>query len=162
MARTSFLTMALASAALGVFLGGAALAQARQDQPASGETPQPAPAPSKPEAQTAKPPQPVAATDPNLQVAQVRLEGGYRASKVIGAAVYNGQNQQIGTVDDIILNHQNQADLVVLSVGGFLGVGGKLVALPYGKIERADNGRVLLENASKDQLAQMPSFTYAQ
>jgi uncharacterized protein YrrD len=95
-------------------------------------------------------------------VAQVRLEGGYRASKVIGAAVYNGQNQQIGTVDDIILNHQNQADLVVLSVGGFLGVGGKLVALPYGKIERADNGKVLLENASKDQLAQMPSFTYAQ
>lgn len=108
------------------------------------------------------PPATLPATDPNLQVATVRLEGGYRASKVIGAAVYNGQNQQIGTVDDLILNHQNQADLIVISVGGFLGVGGKLVALPYGKVERADNGHVLLADGSKEALQKLPNFTYAQ
>jgi sporulation protein YlmC with PRC-barrel domain len=118
--------------------------------------------PAPPADQSSKPPAPVPATDPSLQVATVRLEGGYRASKVIGAAVYNADNQQIGTVDDVILNHQNQADLVVISVGGFLGVGGKLVALPYGKVERADNGRVILADGSKENLAKLPSFTYAQ
>ena len=112
--------------------------------------------------QAPPPPQPAPSTDPNLQVATVRLEGGYRASKVVGAAVYNAQNQQVGTVDDIILNHQNQADLVVISVGGFLGVGGKLIALPYARIQRTDNGKVLLEDANKDQLAKMPGFTYSQ
>ena len=108
------------------------------------------------------PPAPAAATDPNLAVATVKLEGGYRASKVVGAAVYNAENQQIGTVDDLILNHENQVSLAVISVGGFLGVGGKLVALPYGKIERADNSKIILADGSKDALAKLPSFTYSQ
>ncbi len=120
-------------------------------KPEGGATPQEAP----------KAPVPVAPTDPNLAVATVRLEGGYRASKVIGAAVYNAQNQQIGAVDDLIMNHANQAQLAVISVGGFLGVGGKLVALPYGKLERAENGRVILADGSKDNLLKLPNFTYA-
>jgi sporulation protein YlmC with PRC-barrel domain len=161
MARASFLTSALTGAALAFCLSAAA--QAQPDQSTNGQAAQqPAAAPAKPDDQANKPPQPVASTDPNLQLAQVRLEGGYRASKVVGAAVYNAQNQQVGTVDDIILNHQNQADMVVLSVGGFLGVGGKLVAMPYAKIQRTDNGKVLLADANKDELAKMPSFTYTQ
>jgi sporulation protein YlmC with PRC-barrel domain len=104
---------------------------------------------------------PAVATDPNLAVATVKLEGGYRASKVVGAAVYNSENQQIGTVDELILNHENQVSLAVISVGGFLGVGGKLVALPYGKIERTDNGKVILADGSKDALAKLPAFTYS-
>ncbi len=122
--------------------------------------------PAAPSDQSSKPPVPVPvrvpATDPSLQVATVRLAGGYRASKVIGAAVYNAENQQIGTVDDMIMNHENQVDMVVISVGGFLGVGGKLVALPYGKVERADNGRVILADGSKENLEKLPSFTYGQ
>ena len=111
--------------------------------------------------QPTPPPIPAVATDPNLAVATVKLEGGYRASKVVGAAVYNAENQQIGTVDELILNHENQVSLAVISVGGFLGVGGKLVALPYGKIERTDNGKVILADGSKDALAKLPSFTYS-
>jgi sporulation protein YlmC with PRC-barrel domain len=116
---------------------------------------------AKPQDQPTPPPTPAVATDPNLAVATVKLEGGYRASKVVGAAVYNGENQQIGTVDELILNHENQVSLAVISVGGFLGVGGKLVALPYGKIERTDNGKVILADGSKDALAKLPSFTYS-
>ena len=128
-----------------------AWAQAASDKPQDQAPPAP-PAP----------PAPAAATDPNLAVATVKLEGGYRASKVVGAAVYNAENQQIGTVDDLILNHENQVSLAVISVGGFLGVGGKLVALPYGKIERADNNKIILADGSKDALAKLPSFTYSQ
>ncbi len=122
-----------------------------QDKP---QTPPPA------QDQANTPPTAVVTTDPNLQVATVKLEGGYRLSKVIGAAVYNAGNQQIGTVDDVIMNHQNQADLVVISVGGVLGVGAKLVALPFAKIERTDSAKVLLADGSKESLAKLPNFTY--
>ncbi len=136
-------------------MGAAPHAHAAQDaQPAKTADAPPAPPPA--------PPKPVVATDPALAVAQVKLEGGYRASKVVGAAVYNGQNQQIGTIDDLILNHDNKASLAVISVGGFLGVGGKMVAVPYDKIERTDDGKVLMQDGSKESLGKLPSFSYAQ
>ena len=136
-------------------LGAAPHAHAAQDtQPAKSADAPPSPPPA--------PPKPVVATDPALAVAQVKLEGGYRASKVVGAAVYNGQNQQIGTIDDLILNHDNKASLAVISVGGFLGVGGKMVAVPYDKIERTDDGKVLMQDGSKESLGKLPSFSYAQ
>jgi sporulation protein YlmC with PRC-barrel domain len=146
-ARVSLLVAAFA-------FGLAPVAHAAQDQP-------PAP-PAKPADAPPPPPTPAVATDPALAVATVKLEGGYRASKVIGAAVYNGENQQIGTVDELILNHENQATLAVISVGGFLGVGGKMVALPYGKIMRTEDGKILLQDGSKESLAKLPSFAYAQ
>ena len=97
---------------------------------------------------------------PNLSVATVKMENGYRASKLIGAAVFNDQNQQIGTIDDLILNKDDKAALAAIQVGGFLGVGGKLVAVPYGQLHVDDKGKVLLPDASKDDLNKKPSFTY--
>ncbi len=97
---------------------------------------------------------------PNLVVATVKLEDGVRASKMIGANVYNDQNQQVGTVDDIILDHDNKAVLAVISVGGFLGVGGKLVAVGYTQLHEDNTGKVILPAATKDALNKMPSFTY--
>jgi sporulation protein YlmC with PRC-barrel domain len=123
---------------------------------------QPAPPPANPPAAAAPAevaPDNKSVTNPNLTVASVKMENGYRASKVIGAAVYNDQNQQIGTVDDLILNMQNQIVLSVISVGGFLGVGGKLVALPYESLHR-ENGKITMPNADKNTLATMPNFTY--
>jgi sporulation protein YlmC with PRC-barrel domain len=97
----------------------------------------------------------------HLSVATVKMEGGTRASKVIGAPVFNRGNQQVGTVDDVILNHEDMAALGVISVGGFLGVGGKLVAVPYKSLQLSE-GKVILPDASKEALNKMPSFTYAQ
>ena len=102
-----------------------------------------------------------------LAVSQVKLTQGLRASKLIGASVYNDGNQQIGTVDDLILGQDAKAVMAVLQVGGFLGVGGKLVAVPYDKLHleniNQDNksiGKVVMPGASKEELSQLPSFTY--
>ena len=132
----------------------AGAANAAQDQPQSVQQ-------AKPDADTPPPPpKPAIPSDPALAVATVKLEGGYRASKVVGAAVYNSQNQQIGMIDDLIMDHDNKATLAVISVGGFLGVGGKMVALPYGKIMRADDGKIILQDGSKESLSRLPSFSY--
>lgn len=71
-------------------------------------------------------------TQQTVQLARldvVKASTGYRASKVMGASVVNDANETVGKVDDVILG-DDRTSHVVISVGGFLGVGNKLVALP--------------------------------
>ncbi len=88
------------------------------------------------------------------------LATGYRASKVIGASVVNDSNDKVGTVDDLIVAQNGKVPYAILSVGGFLGVGSKYVALPASDLEYSDS-KVTLHNATKDSLMALPAFTYA-
>jgi hypothetical protein len=99
-------------------------------------------------------------SDPKVAVTSVRLENGYRASKVIGATVYNEQNQQVGEVYDLYLSKQNQVAMAVISVGSFLGVGGKLVSVPFDKLQIGDRNKVIMPGGSKEELRKMPDVTY--
>lgn len=117
--------------------------------------------PPAPQAPIATLPGGVVATtnNPNLAVAAVKLENGVRVSKVVGAAVYSDQNERIGTVDDLVMTDGKTVTVVVISVGGFLGLGSKLVVMPYEKLKR-DGDRVMLPGATKDALNAMPNFVY--
>jgi hypothetical protein len=48
----------------------------------------------------------------------------------------------------------------VASVGGFLGIGNKLVEVDYNRLRFDENNKVVLPNATKDDLNKMPGFTY--
>ena len=100
--------------------------------------------------------------NPNLSVATVKMDGGMRASKFIGAGVTAGGNQDLGTINDLILDKDGHAILGVISVGSVLGVGGKLVAVPFGSLQMGQDGKIVLQDGSKDSLAKMPGFTYTQ
>jgi sporulation protein YlmC with PRC-barrel domain len=83
-----------------------------------------------------------------------------RVSKVVGASVYNDQNQSIGSIDDVLMrddNHKN--DMVVLSVGGFLGMGSKLVSVPFDQL-KIENDKVVMPGATKASLEGMPDYHY--
>jgi sporulation protein YlmC with PRC-barrel domain len=95
-----------------------------------------------------------------VAVSQLKLVNGIRASKVIGAPVYNDANDKIGSVDDLIITQEDKATAAVIQVGGFLGAGGKLVAVPYDQLHLDKDGKAILTGATKDSLAAMPSFTY--
>ena len=83
------------------------------------------------------------------------------ARDVIGAGITDGQNKSVGTVKDLIIGDNDKVDLVVVSVGGILGIGDKLVAVPYDELHVADNsGNTFMINASKAQLEAMPEFKY--
>jgi sporulation protein YlmC with PRC-barrel domain len=71
---------------------------------------------------------PVAASDSSYQ-------GDWRASKVVGLNVYNDNNQSIGSINDLLTDKSGSIKAVVIGVGGFLGVGTHLVAVPYDKIK---------------------------
>ncbi len=94
------------------------------------------------------------------QVNPTVLANGYRASKFIGNSVVNAEKETIGKVDDLIITPEGTAPFAVLSVGGFLGIGDTLVVVPASAFERSD-GALVLPGATKENLKQLPPFTYA-
>jgi sporulation protein YlmC with PRC-barrel domain len=60
---------------------------------------------------------------------------GWRASKLAGVDVYNDQNEKIGDISDVILDKSGKATNVIIGVGGFLGMGEHLVAVPFEKMK---------------------------
>jgi PRC-barrel domain len=90
------------------------------------------------------------------------IGGGYRASKVIGSSVVNEQNETVGKIDDLIIRESGaQEPVAVLSVGGFLGVGSKLVAIRYTELKpNPEKSDFVLPGATKDSLKALPDFSY--
>ncbi|MGC2959085.1 PRC-barrel domain-containing protein [Paraburkholderia graminis] len=91
----------------------------------------------------------------------VQLASGYRASKLTGADVFNKNKDTIGTVDDLIVSPGgDRSTYAILSVGGFLGIGKHLVAVPFNDLQ-ITNRRVVLPEATKKSLEALPEFKYA-
>jgi sporulation protein YlmC with PRC-barrel domain len=102
---------------------------------------------------------------PQAAVALVKVDfsvvaQGYRMSKLIGSHVINDKNEKIGTIDDVIAD-KKQLNFAVLQVGGFLGVGGHLVVVPYDSLVIDDKGqKITLPGASKDELKKLSQYNY--
>jgi sporulation protein YlmC with PRC-barrel domain len=61
--------------------------------------------------------------------------GNWRASKVVGLSVYNDKNESVGSINDLLTDKDGKIVAVVIGVGGFLGVGEHLVAIPFEKVK---------------------------
>jgi len=85
---------------------------------------------------------------------------GYRASKIVGSQVYNGAGESVGTVDDVIVSGDGKVPYVVLAVGGFLGLGQRLVVVGSSSLAIQD-GKIVIADASRDALKSLPEFKYA-
>jgi sporulation protein YlmC with PRC-barrel domain len=98
-----------------------------------------------------------------VQIAKVdvlKVANGYRASKFMDKSVVNDANETVGTVDDIIVSPTGGDAVAIVSVGGFLGMGTKLVAIPYGDI-KVNGDKLTVPGATKDSLKALPEFKYA-
>ena len=72
---------------------------------------------------------PAAASD------QSSFQGTWRASKLVGLNVYNDKNESLGSINDLLTDKSGNIKAVVIGVGGFLGVGEHLVAVPLDKVK---------------------------
>ncbi|APG09244.1 sporulation protein YlmC with PRC-barrel domain [Bradyrhizobium elkanii] len=61
--------------------------------------------------------------------------GEWRASKMSGLKIYNDANENIGSINDLLMDKSGNIKIAVIGVGGFLGVGEHLVAVPYEKLK---------------------------
>jgi sporulation protein YlmC with PRC-barrel domain len=62
-------------------------------------------------------------------------QGDWRASKVVGLSVYNSKDENIGAISDLLMDKSGNIKAAVIGVGGFLGMGEHLVAIPFDKIK---------------------------
>jgi hypothetical protein len=90
--------------------------------------------------------------------------GAMRVSKIVGSSVYNDHDQKIGSIDDLVIGSDKTLNAVV-SVGGFLGMGSKMVEVQFDKLQfgntkgNSDN-RVVMPGVTKDTLTSMPDYHY--
>jgi len=71
-----------------------------------------------------------AAQDSGSGFAQA-LPGTIRGSKIIGLPVVGMDHVRVGSIEDVLIGDAGRVEAVVIGVGGFLGIGEKLVAVAY-------------------------------
>jgi len=91
---------------------------------------------------------------------EATLARSARASKLIGSHVYAGDSD-VGKITDLLIDREHAAVTgAVLSVGGVLGVGDKLVAIPIDQIKIDGEARFVI-GQSKQDLEKAPAFDVA-
>lgn len=108
-------------------------------------------------------PTPVFSQAVQLLEVDVKVLGkGYRASKLMGQHVYNDKNEKIGEIDDIVIDRDHVL-FAVLEVGGFLGIGGRLIAVTPESLAVEESGsklKIKLAGASRDAVENSKEFKY--
>lgn len=83
-------------------------------------------------------------------------------SHILGKGVYNDAKESIGTIEDIVITPAQMVSFAIIGVGGFLGLGEHLVAIPMTQLKfRSAEGSFLLPGATKDAVKKLPPFVYA-
>ena len=87
------------------------------------------------------------------------MYGVVSASKIIGEAVINRQNESLGKIDELVIDaEEGRLAYAVLSFGGFIGVGDKLFAVPWTAFEFSNTENKLILNVDKEKLEAAPGF----
>ena len=121
-----------------------------------------------PPAQSSQAPQPIEPAAPQSaeasganQFLAKQASDDWLASNLIGQTVYNGQDEAIGDINDLVTDQSGKIVAVLIGSGGFLGLGEKDVAVRFEdlKLAREDNDSVkIVADVSKDMLAAAPDY----
>lgn len=86
------------------------------------------------------------------------------ASNLVGLDIYNAANEDVGEIEDLVLDSSMNVRGLVLSVGGFLGLGDRYVVVPPSTVKvMFDATKKEWKGTSaltRDQLKAMPEFKY--
>ncbi len=156
-------------------LAGAALAQTTT-APAPNTT---APAPAAPAPSTTAPrtgTAPMASTSADASSMGLRMAtsatvavkyvtvkpADFMSSRLVGANVYNNQNETLGEIDDLVIENGKTITGLVVGVGGFLGMGESYVVLDPSTVvlNQKDGAWRAYVDTTKDTLKNAPKFTY--
>jgi sporulation protein YlmC with PRC-barrel domain len=88
-----------------------------------------------------------------------RLNDAAKASDLIGMTVKNNQNEKLGKVEDLAVDVESgRVVQVILSTGGFIGIGDTLTAVPPGALHHDVANKVLHLDADREKLKGAPKF----
>jgi sporulation protein YlmC with PRC-barrel domain len=84
------------------------------------------------------------------------------SSKLVGKTLYNNKNENVGEIEDLVIDNGKTVTGVVVSVGGFLGLGERYVLVDPATIflHQADGSIKAIVDTDKDTLKNAPAFKY--
>lgn len=153
---------------------GAATAFAQTPPPPASPSPS-APAENMPSTTPAPSPEPSTATPASAPdksadaatsagtFASTQSADEWRSSKLVGLTVYNSANEKVGDINDLVLGPDGKISNAVIGVGGFLGLGEKLVAVAFSDLQLnrdADGTMRVTINSTKEALESAPDYKY--
>jgi PRC-barrel domain len=150
----------LITTALSGLMLSSALAQAPSPSSPSPSSPPSASSTDQMKSDAAKPSDASKSTSASASTISSQKPDQLLATKIKGADVIGADDKKIGDVSDLLFSKDGKLEAYVISVGGFLGVGAKEVALAPSAVQLAqdkDNWKLKV-SASKDQLTQAPNF----
>jgi hypothetical protein len=105
-------------------------------------------------------PHDTAAAPTTRSTGEFNVAGQMSAGALVGKTVKNVANESLGKINDVYLDANGAVKLVVVSVGGFLGVGSKDVGVPWTdlKFGRDGNSITVTTSWTKDSLKAMPDY----
>jgi sporulation protein YlmC with PRC-barrel domain len=81
------------------------------------------------------------------------------ADTLQGDSVYNEADEKLGEITDIMIDvPTGRVAYAVMSVGGLLGIGDKLFAIPWGALSLDTENKCFRMNVSNEQLKDAPGF----
>lgn len=106
-----------------------------------------------------------ATADDKSNQGQVSVAHVFRTGEIIGMAVRNRAGENLGKIDDLVIDMKSgEVRYAALSFGGVAGIGSKLFAVPWqsmtfvlGEPNKADSRHFMFE-VTKDQLEKAPGF----
>ena len=100
-------------------------------------------------------------SQPNIAITDPATFSGLavKTSNIIGTKVVNRQNEDLGKVEEVVIDVFNgRIGYLVLSFGGFLGMGEKLYAVPWKALHYNRDLHVYVLNLTQDQIERAPGF----
>jgi sporulation protein YlmC with PRC-barrel domain len=85
---------------------------------------------------------------------------GLEANYLIGAEVKTTGGEDVGPVEDLIIDENGQVVAIVVSVGGFLGLGQKDIAIGWDDVTMSGSAddQELQIDATRDELSSAPEY----
>lgn len=81
------------------------------------------------------------------------------ATSIIGDKVHNEKDEHIGKIADIMIDiTTGKIEYVVIGFGGFLTIGEKYFAIPFGLLRVDPGNKAFIFNQSREMLEKAPGF----
>lgn len=83
--------------------------------------------------------------------------GGFAISQLIDEDIEGADGEDVGEVEDVLVDQEGRVAAVVIEVGGFLGIGEKKVAVPMSQVQVRGEKRELFLAAGREDLERLPA-----
>jgi len=87
-------------------------------------------------------------------------QGFVSLEEVLGSSVVNENGEEVGTIEDLVI--KDEVHYAVLSVGGFLGLSEKEVAIPLDELKLGEDESYLMSTETEGQLEELPEYEATQ